>query len=122
MQLPKSEEQIMKFLWKLEKAFMKDLLNEFPMPKPASTTVSTLLKRLYNKNYLDFKTVGKSREYYPLVGKEVYFSTRMNSFITDFFDDSSSQFVSYFTKKSQFSKKELKELKEMIDDEIKNKQ
>ncbi|PCH72626.1 MAG: penicillinase repressor [Flavobacteriaceae bacterium] len=121
MILPKSEEQLMKFLWKLEKAFMKDLLNEFPEPKPASTTVSTLLKRLHVKKYLGFNTIGKSREYYPLIAKDDYFSSRLNNFISDFFDDSSSQFVSFFTKKAKFSEIELRELKEMIDEELKNK-
>ena len=73
MQLSKTEEQLMQHLWKLEKAFMKDLLLEFPDPKPATTTVATLLKRMNDKGFIAYKLYGKSREYYPLVKKKDYF-------------------------------------------------
>ena len=60
MQLSKTEEQVMQYLWKLEKAFMKDILAEFPEPKPANTTVATLLKRMYDKGFVNYKLHGKS--------------------------------------------------------------
>ena len=69
MYLTSAEEQIMKLLWKLEKAFIRDLLNEFPDPKPASTTVLTLLKRMIDKGFVSYKLYGNSREYYPLIQK-----------------------------------------------------
>jgi BlaI family penicillinase repressor len=62
MQLSKTEEQLMQHLWKLEKAFMKDLLEIYPEPKPATTTVATLLKRMIGKGFVNYKTYGKSRE------------------------------------------------------------
>jgi len=65
MQLTNAEEQIMKLLWKLEKGFIRDLLNEFPEPKPATTTVVTLLKRMIDKGFVSYKQYGNSREYYP---------------------------------------------------------
>ena len=69
MQLSNSEEQLMEHLWKLKKAFMKDLLESFPEPKPATTTVATLLKRMIDKQFVAYKEFGNSREYYPLVRK-----------------------------------------------------
>jgi len=121
MQLSKSEEELMNHLWKLEKAFMKDLLDAYPEPKPATTTVATLLKRMADKRFIDYRRYGNSREYYPLVEKKDYFSKHVNGLIKNFFNDSSSQFASFFTKETNLSKKELEELRAIIDHELKNK-
>ena len=121
MQLSNAEEQLMQYLWKLKKAFMKDLLEAYPQPKPANTTVATLLKRMTDKGFIAYQTYGKSREYYPLVQKEDYFSKHVNGLIKNFFNDSASQFASFFTKKTNLSKTELEELRKLIDKELKNK-
>lgn len=122
MQLSKAEEQLMKYLWKLEKAFMKDLLDAFPEPKPATTTVATLLKRMTDKGFIDYKLYGKSREYYPLVKKTDYFSKHVNGLIKNFFNDSASQFASFFTSETNLSTSELEELKKIVDQELLKKQ
>lgn len=122
MNLSKSEEQLMNYLWKLKKAFMKDLLTEFPEPKPATTTVATLLKRMKDKGFVDYKLFGNSREYYPLVRKSEYFSQHLKGLIKDFFNDSSTQFASFFTNETNLSTEELEDLKKMIDEQIKKKQ
>ncbi len=118
MQLSKAEEQLMKYLWKLEKAFMKDLLDAFPEPKPATTTVATLLKRMKDKGFVDYTLYGKSREYYPLVKKTDYFSKHVNGLIKNFFNDSASQFASFFTSETDLSTSELEELKKIVDQQI----
>ncbi|WP_299623416.1 BlaI/MecI/CopY family transcriptional regulator [uncultured Tenacibaculum sp.] len=119
MKLSKAEEQVMQYLWKLDKAFMKDLLQEFPDPKPATTTLATLLKRMRDKGFIDYKLFGKSREYFPLVRKTDYFSKHVNGLIKNFFNDSASQFASFFTKETDLSVDELKELRKIIDNQIK---
>ncbi len=121
MQLSKTEEQLMQHLWKLESAFMKDLLDAYPTPKPATTTIATLLKRMSDKGFVAYNLYGKSREYYPLVKKKDYFSKHVNGLIKNFFNDSASQFASFFTKETNLSKDELEHLKEIIDNEIKKK-
>lgn len=121
MQLSNSEEQLMEHLWKLEKAFMKDLLEAFPEPKPATTTVATLLKRMIDKNFVAYNEFGNSREYYPLVKKEDYFSKHVNGLIKNFFNDSASQFASFFTTSTNLSQNELEELKKIIDVELQKK-
>lgn len=121
-QLSKSEEQVMQLLWKREKAFMKDLLEDFQDPKPATTTVATLLKRMTTKGFVAYKLYGKSREYYPLVKKTDYFSKHVNGLIKNFFNDSASQFASFFTTETDLSKSELMELKKIIDNELNKKQ
>ncbi|NVK52360.1 MAG: BlaI/MecI/CopY family transcriptional regulator [Flavobacteriaceae bacterium] len=121
MQLSKSEEQLMQFLWKRKKAFLKDLLEDFATPKPATTTVATLLKRMKDKGFIDYTLYGKSREYYPLVKKTDYFSKHVNGLIKHFFNDSATQFASFFTSETNMSKEELEELRALIDQQIKKK-
>ena len=121
MQLSKTEEQLMQHLWRLEKAFMKDILEAYDDPKPATTTIATLLKRMTGKGFVAYNLYGKSREYYPLVKKKDYFSKHVNGLIKHFFNDSASQFASFFTKETNLSKDELESLKEIIDNEIKKK-
>ncbi|AWH84011.1 penicillinase repressor [Flavobacterium album] len=121
MQLTKTEEQLMELLWKQEKAFMKDLLDLFPEPKPATTTVATLLKRMADKGFVGYKEYGKSREYFPLVEKSDYFSKQVNGMIKSFFNNSAAQFASFFTKETNLSATELEELRKIIDKEIQKK-
>jgi predicted transcriptional regulator len=121
MQLSNTEEQLMEYLWKLEKAFMKDLLESYPEPKPAPTTTATLLKRMTDKKFVAYTEFGNSREYYPLVKKEDYFSKHVNGLIKNFFNDSASQFASFFTTSTNLTEKELEELKKIIDVELQKK-
>jgi len=121
MKLSKSEEELMNILWKQKKAFMKDLLDAYPNPKPATTTVATLLKRMADKGFIAYKLFGRSREYYPLVKKKDYFAKHVNGLIKNFFNDSPGQFASFFTKETNLSKAELQDLKALIDSEIKKK-
>lgn len=121
MQLSNSEEQLMQHLWKLEKAFMKDLLECYPEPKPATTTVATLLKRMIDKKFVTYTEIGNSREYYPLVKKTDYFSKHVNGLIKNFFNNSASQFASFFTTETDLTKSELEELQKIIDKEIQKK-
>lgn len=116
--LTEAEKDVMEILWMKNKAFMKDLLEEYPEPKPATTTIATLLKRMQIKNLIGYKTFGNSREYYPLIQKETYFGNEMTSMIDRFFDNSVTKFVSFFTSNSQLSQKQLKELREIIDQQI----
>jgi len=120
MSLSNAEEQLMQILWKQEKAFMKDLILAYPDPKPATTTVATLLKRMQDKNFVDYEQLGRSRKYFPLVKKKDYFAKQVNGMIKNFFNDSAAQFASFFTKETDLSQQELEDLKKLIDERIKN--
>lgn len=119
--LTKAEEQLMQFLWEKRTAFTKDLIEAYPDPKPASTTVLTLLKRMQEKGFVGFKEYGKSREYYSLVEKDKYFSKQVGEMIKDFFNDSAMQFASFFTEKTDLSEKELEDLRKIIDNQLQKK-
>lgn len=118
MQLTKAEEQLMEIIWKQEKVFLKDIIDNYPDPKPAGTTVATLLKRMQDKGFVGYETFGNSRQYYPLVKKSAYFSKEVGGIIKNYFDNSALQFASFFTASSNMSAAELEDLKSIIDKEI----
>ncbi|SQB26532.1 Regulatory protein BlaI [Chryseobacterium jejuense] len=109
----------MDILWERKNIFMKDILEAYPDPKPAATTIATLLKRMQNKELVGYKLYGNSREYYPMVEKGEYFKEEMTSMIDRFFNSSVAQFASFFTSNAKLSQKQLKELRDIIDDQIK---
>lgn len=121
MYLTNAEEQVMKILWKLEKTFIRELMNEFPDPKPAQTTVFTLLKRMMDKGFVGFRQFGNSREYYPLISKADYFSDQLSGMIKDFFNNSTAQFASFFANEAEMTREELEELREIVEKKIANK-
>ncbi len=121
MSLTQTEEELMQYLWKLEKAFMKDLLELYPEPKPAPTTVATLLKRMTEKGFVGYEQMGRSRQYFPKVKKSEYFSKHVNGLIKKFFNNSASQFASFFTSETDLSADELEELKAIVEKEIERK-
>ena len=121
MQLSKSEEQLMEHIWKQEKVFMKELIENYPDPKPATTTIATLLKRMQDKGFVAYTLFGNSRQYYPLVKKSDYFSKHVKGIIKNYFDNSPMQFASFFTTSTNLSTAELEDLKKIVESEIKRK-
>ena len=119
MKLSKAEEQLMEIIWTHESVFMKDVLDSYSEPKPAVTTVATLLKRMQNKGFVAYKLFGNSRQYCPLVSKEDYFKKHVNEMVKDFFGNSALQFASFFTTNGNLSASELEKLKKIIEREIK---
>ncbi|HEY8928935.1 MAG TPA: BlaI/MecI/CopY family transcriptional regulator [Mucilaginibacter sp.] len=121
MKLTNAEEQLMDLIWEKGEMFMKDIIDSFPDPKPATTTLATLLKRMQNKGFVAYRLMGNSRQYYPLVKKADYFSKHVNGLIKNFFGNSTMQFASFFTTQTDLSENELNELKKIIDDQLKKK-
>jgi BlaI family penicillinase repressor len=120
-ELTKAEEQLMKHLWKLERAYLKDIVDEYEEPKPAYTTISTVVNVLVRKGIIGFDIHGKAKHYYPLISKEDYSSQSIKGLVSNFFNNSYKQFASFFTSSKELSVDELKEIRKMIDDEIKKK-
>jgi BlaI family transcriptional regulator, penicillinase repressor len=118
MKLSKGEEQLMEIIWQQEKVFLKDILAAYPDPKPAGTTIATLLKRMQDKGFVAYETFGNSRQYHALVKKSAYFSKEVNGIVKNYFNDSALQFASFFTRSSNITPSELEDLKKIIDKEI----
>ena len=118
MKLSKAEEQVIHHLWKLDRAFMKELIQEYDLPKPATTTIATLLKRMKDKGFIDYQVYGASRKYFALINKSDYFKGQFSGMLQNFFGNSAAQFASFFTKSTDLTQKELEDLREIIDLEI----
>ncbi len=121
MKLTAAEEQLMELIWEKQELYMKDIIESFPDPKPATTTLATLLKRMQNKGFVGYKLMGNSRQYYPLVKKSDYFSKHVKGLIKDFFGSSAMQFASFFTTETNLTEEELQDLKKIIDNQLKKK-
>lgn len=119
MKLPIAEEKLMELIWTNQKVFMKDLIQLYPEPKPAKTTIATLLKRLQDKGFVGYTLYGNSREYHALKDKSNYFSNHLGGIIKNYFDDSALKFASFFTKSHKMTYEELEELKKIVDSEMK---
>lgn len=120
-ELTKAEEQVMQYIWKLEKAFLKDIVAQFPAPKPAYTTISTVIRVLVKKGFLGFNTYSKVHEYYPLITKHEYFRSHFKSIVKNFFNGSVAGVASYFTEDEDISISELEQIKKMVETKINEK-
>lgn len=112
-ELTKAEEQVMQLLWKLEKAFVKDIIEKIPEPKPAYNTVSTIVRILEKKGFVDHNAYGKTHEYFPLISRKEYTRSFMKNFMRNYFSGSFQEMVSFFAKEDNMS---ISELDELIDD------
>ena len=117
-ELTKAEEQIMQYLWKIKKGFLKDIVEQFAEPRPAYTTVSTVIRVLVKKGFIKFNTYGKLHEYYPAVDKKEYSKKFLKSWIGSFFNNSNKKFASFFMQDEDLNLTELEEMKKMIEEQI----
>lgn len=118
-ELTKAEEQVMQILWKLKKGFVNEILMEFPDPKPAYNTVSTIIRILEKKGFIKHKAFGGSHQYFPLVSKEIYTKNLMSGLMKNYFDNSFKQFVSFFAKDNSLTTNEIDEIINIIEKEKK---
>ncbi len=109
-QLTKAEEDIMQILWQLKKANVKAIINELPEPKPAYNTVSTVVRILEGKGFVDYEKEGKGHVYFPLVAKQDYSNQSINKLVDNYFQGSFKSMVSFFVKKNDMDITDLEEV------------
>ncbi len=112
--LAKREEQIMRVLWRLEKAFIKEIIDELPDPKPHYNTISTIVRILEDKGFVSHKTYGNTHQYIPKISKEDYQKRDVGDVLKKYFDNSYQKMVAYFAKEEKISPDELEEILKMI--------
>ena len=108
--LTKAEEQVMQVLWKLEKGFLREIIDAMPAPKPHQNTVATLLKILVEKQFVSVTVLGRQHLYTPLVGKDEYSKRTMKQIVKGYFEGSFSNVVSFMVKENNISIEELESL------------
>lgn len=114
-QLTKAEEEIMQILWRLKKANVAAVIEEMPEPKPAYNTVSTIVRILEDKGFVDHEKKGKGYLYFPLLERETYSNQSINKLMNSYFNGSFKSMVSFFMKKNDMSTKELEAILKEID-------
>lgn len=117
--LTKAEEEIMHVLWQIERGIVREIIDHLPEPKPAYTTVSTIIRILETKGFVNHKAYGKTHEYFPVISKDEYSKKFLNQFVSSYFSNSYKKLVSFFAQEENLSVKELNDLKQIIDEEIK---
>ena len=114
-ELTKAEEQIMQILWKLEKAFVKEVIDQLPKPKPAYNTVSTIIRILETKGFINHEAFGKSHRYFPVISKEQYKSFATEKLLSGYFGNSVENMFSFFVRKEKIDLKEADEIMKLIE-------
>ena len=112
--LAKREEQIMQAVWQLGQAFIKEIINEMPEPKPHYNTIATMVKILEDKGFLAHETVGNIYRYYPVVKRDDYQRHAMKDIVSQYFNDSYPSMLAFFAKEQKISESELNEILEII--------
>ncbi|MEM6379829.1 MAG: BlaI/MecI/CopY family transcriptional regulator [Bacteroidota bacterium] len=112
--LAKREEQLMQVLWTLEKAFVKEIIEQLPEPKPHYNTVSTIIRILEDKGFVSHESFGNSHRYFPTISKDEYQQKAVGDVIANYFDNSIPKMVAYFAKEEKISPQELEEIIKII--------
>ncbi|MFA6275183.1 MAG: BlaI/MecI/CopY family transcriptional regulator [Pedobacter sp.] len=114
-ELTKAEERIMQVLWKLQTAFVKDIIDELEEePKPPYNTISSIVRLLEKKGYVSYKAYGKTYEYFPAISKEDYTKTTFSKLFSGYFDNSPTSLLSFMVKEEKLSQSDIEELKALI--------
>ena len=119
-ELTKAEEQVMQILWKIKKGFVKDILEQIPAPKPAYNTVSTIVRILEKKGFVNYTAYGKTHEYYPLISKQEYSSYFLKNFVGSYFGGSFHKLVSFFAKENDMNLHEFEEMMKYVEQDLKD--
>ncbi len=109
------EEEVMIILWRLKKAFVKEIMAEIEGDKPHYNTLSTIVRNLEEKKYVSHEAFGNTHRYFPLVTLEAYRKRFVNSKLAEYFDNSYKSMVSFFAKEEKISVEELKEIIDLIE-------
>ena len=112
--LTRKEEELMKILWKIKEGFVKDIVELYPDPKPHYNTISSLVRLLEEKGFVDHKAYGNTHQYFPIINKHAYRKYFIKDVVKDYFDNSYKQTVSLFIEEQNLSKEDLDELIELI--------
>jgi predicted transcriptional regulator len=117
--LTKAEEEVMQILWELERGLVRDVIDRFPDPKPPYNTVSTVIRVLEKKGFVDHKAYGTTYEYFPLVNKEEYAKVHFNDFMKNYFNNSFPKMAAFFARENNLNMSDLEDVLKMAEEELK---
>ncbi|MEP1790059.1 BlaI/MecI/CopY family transcriptional regulator [Reichenbachiella sp.] len=114
--LTKAEEKIMKILWGIEKGFIKDIIDRYPDPKPPYNSVSTIVRVLVQKEIVGYTAYGNSHQYHPLITKDEYSKGQLSRLVSDYYCNSLTKVVNFFSESKELDEKELDEVMKMLEE------
>jgi BlaI family penicillinase repressor len=117
-ELTRAEEEVMLVLWKIEKGFVKEILEHFDEPKPAYNTISTIVRILQGKGFVSHKAYGRTHEYYPVISRDDYSKMHLKTFVKNYFSDSFRKLVSFYVKEKGISVREMGEIIKIMEGEM----
>ena len=120
-ELTNAEEEVMQILWRLKKAFVKEILEKFSEPKPAYSTVSTIIRILLEKGFVNYRAYGRTYQYFPVISKDDYRKAQMSSFVKNYFSNSYQKMVSFFAREDSITVKDMEDIMEMMKKDQKDK-
>lgn len=120
-ELTNAEEEVMQILWRLKKAFIKEILEKFDEPRPAYSTVSTIIRILQDKGFVNYRAYGRTYQYFPVISKDDYRKAQMSSFVRNYFSNSYQKMVSFFAREDSITVKDMEEIMEMMKSSENNK-
>ena len=109
-ELTRAEDQVMQILWSIGRGVVRDIIEKMPEPKPAYNTISTIVRILETKGFVDHKAYGKTHEYYPIVSKERYTRFYLNNMIRGYFNGSFQNLVSFFARDNKLDAADIEKL------------
>jgi len=116
--LTNAEEEVMQILWDLKSAFVKDVIDRMPDPKPPYNTVSTVIRVLEKKEFVSHRQYGNTYEYFPIVAREDYARVHFKGFLSDYFNDSFPKMAAFFARENNLSMKDLQEIMRLTEEEL----
>jgi BlaI family penicillinase repressor len=117
-ELTRAEEEVMLVLWKIEKGFVKEILEHFDEPKPAYNTISTIVRILQGKGFVSHKAYGRTHEYFPVISMDDYSKMHLKTFVKNYFSDSFRKLVSFYVKEKGISVREMGEIIKIMEGEM----
>ncbi|HZB14078.1 MAG TPA: BlaI/MecI/CopY family transcriptional regulator [Chryseolinea sp.] len=114
--LTKAEERIMKILWEIGEGFIKDIIEQFPDPKPPYNSVSTIVRVLVQKEIVGFTAYGNTHKYHPLISRDEYSKGQLSRLLKDYYNNSLREVVSFFSESKKLDEKELDEVMKMLEE------
>jgi len=110
MQLTRAEEQVMQILWDMGEGLVKDIRDRFDEPRPARNTVSTVVRILEKKGFVDHKSYGNVYLYFPVVSRDEYSRHQLFGLLEGYFDNSFPAMASFFAREKDLTMAEMEEL------------
>ncbi|CAG5067404.1 hypothetical protein DYBT9623_00125 [Dyadobacter sp. CECT 9623] len=112
--LTKAEEQLMQMLWKMQRAFIREIIDQMPEPKPVHSSVSTIMRVLETKGLVGYDAFGKSHRYYPLISREEYKRFQLMKLMGNYFDNSAQKLFSFFIDEQKIPEEDVREINKML--------